>query len=123
MKYFLDTLKNKYAQFSGRSRRAEYWQFFLFNIIFSLVLGFVGRLIHFPFIGVIYSLALLVPGIAVSVRRMHDVDKDWWYLLIPIYSLILVCTEGTSGPNQYGPDPKNATVPAMDTLGNPPATY
>ena len=123
MNYFLDALKNKYAQFSGRARRAEYWQFFLFNIIISFVLGFVGGLIHFPFISAIYSLAVIVPGIAVTVRRMHDVDKDWWYGLIPIYNLILACTEGTRGPNQYGSDPKNATAPVTDTFGSPPTTY
>ncbi|AMR25843.1 hypothetical protein A0257_01200 [Hymenobacter psoromatis] len=123
MNYFLNALKNKYAQFSGRARRAEYWQFVLFYIIGAFVFGFIGQLIHFPFIGAIYFLAFLVPYIAVTVRRMHDADKDWWYCLIPVYSTILLFVEGTHGPNQYGPDPKNATAPAIDTLGSPPATY
>ena len=54
----------------------------------------------------IYTLAVLIPGIAVAVRRMHDVGKSGWYVLIPIYNLVLACTEGTSGDNEYGADPK-----------------
>ena len=126
MNYFLDALKNKYAQFSGRARRAEYWQFFLFNILISIMLNVLVRTTGSGIIatlGGLVSLALLIPGLAVAVRRMHDVNKDWWYMLIPIYNLILACTEGTHGPNEYGPDPKNATVTATDTFGNPPATY
>ena len=58
------------------------------------------------YLDTIYSLAVFVPSIAVGVRRMHDVNKSGWYCLIPIYNLILACTEGTPGSNEYGPDPK-----------------
>jgi len=69
-------------------------------------LGFVGGVMGTSILSNIYVLAVLIPGIAVGVRRMHDVDKSGWFLLIPIYNLILACTEGTKGENEYGADPK-----------------
>jgi uncharacterized membrane protein YhaH (DUF805 family) len=97
-----------YANFNGRARRSEYWWFFLMNIIVSFVFGFVCGLIKMPNLSAIYSLAVLVPSIAVGVRRMHDVGKSGWFILIPIYNLILAVTEGEKGPNQYGEDPKSS---------------
>jgi len=108
MNYYFKVLKN-YATFSGRARRSEYWYFFLFNVIIAFVLGFIGGLTELTILGNIYSLAVLIPGIAVGVRRMHDVGKSGWFLLIPIYNLILAFTEGTQGENEYGADPK-ATI-------------
>ena len=102
MNYYLKVLQN-YATFSGRARRSECWYFFLFNVIIAFVLGFVGGIIS-----TIYPLAVLIPGIAVGVRRMHDVGKSGWFLLIPIYNLILACTEGVKGDNEYGADPKSS---------------
>ncbi|MBO2011023.1 DUF805 domain-containing protein [Hymenobacter negativus] len=121
MNYFLDVLKNKYAMFSGRARRAEFWQFYLFMVIGIVVFGGIGSVIRFPALVGIFYFAMIVPFIALSVRRMHDVGKDWWYIFIPIYNLILYCTEGTRGPNEYGPDPKGAVT--ADTLNTPPSTY
>lgn len=106
MNYYLHVLKN-YVTFNGRARRAEYWYFVLFNFIISFILGFLGGLMDFVFLGNIYSLAVLLPSIAVGVRRMHDVGKSGWFLLIPIYNLILACTAGVKGENEYGPDPKD----------------
>jgi len=105
MNYYFKVLQN-YATFSGRARRSEYWYFFLFNVI----IGFVCGLMQVPDLANIYTLAVLIPGIAVGVRRMHDVGKSGWFLLIPIYNLILAFTEGEKGTNQYGPDPKETTV-------------
>jgi uncharacterized membrane protein YhaH (DUF805 family) len=105
MNYYLHVLQN-YATFNGRARRSEYWYFFLFNLIISVVLGFVGGLIGFDLLSSVYSIAVLIPSIAVGVRRMHDVGKSGWFLLIPIYNLILALTEGNQGPNEYGSDPK-----------------
>jgi uncharacterized membrane protein YhaH (DUF805 family) len=109
MKYYLSVLE-KYAVFSGRARRSEYWYFFLFNSIISFVLGIVAGLMGAPFLSTIYTLVVLIPGIAVGVRRMHDVGKSGWYILIPFYNLILACTEGTIGDNEYGADPKTTEV-------------
>jgi uncharacterized membrane protein YhaH (DUF805 family) len=106
MNYYLNVWKN-FANFSGRARRSEYWYFVLFNIIIAVILGQIAVLIEFPWLVTIYYLAILIPSIAVGVRRMHDVGKSGWYLLIPIYSFILAVSEGTRGNNEYGPDPKN----------------
>ena len=111
MNYFLDALKNKYAQFTGRARRAEYWQFFLINIIISIAVNVLVRAtgsVIISGIGGLVSLALFIPGIAVAIRRMHDVGKSGWYMLIPFYNLVLAVTEGNRGPNEYGEDPKGA---------------
>jgi uncharacterized membrane protein YhaH (DUF805 family) len=105
MNYYLKVLQN-YATFGGRARRSEYWYFALFNVIIAFVLGFIGGMMGTTVLSNIYSLAVLIPGIAVGVRRMHDVGKSGWFLLIPIYNLILACTEGTKGENKYGADPK-----------------
>ena len=115
MKYYLKVLKN-YATFSGRARRSEYWYFQLFNAlifsainlsaIISFVYGFVGAGAGITIFYYIYLLATLVPSIAVSVRRMHDVGKSGWFIFIPIYSLILACEDGFKGDNEYGADPK-----------------
>jgi uncharacterized membrane protein YhaH (DUF805 family) len=105
MNYYFEVLK-KYAQFSGRARRSEYWYFTLFNVIIAIILMVAGTAMRFPLLNSIYSLAILIPGIAVGVRRMHDVNKSGWYILIPLYNLILACTDGTSGDNEYGEDPK-----------------
>ena len=104
MQYYLKVLQN-YAVFTGRAARAEYWYFVLFNLIVSIVLGVIAGMIKLPILGSIYSLAVLIPSVAVGVRRMHDVGKSGWFLLIPIYNLILAVTEGDHGENEYGPDP------------------
>ena len=105
MNYYLKVLQN-YATFSGRARRSEYWYFVLFNVIISIGFSFVSSLMQFPLLSSIYSLAVIIPSIAVAVRRMHDVGKSGWFLLIPIYNLILACTDGVKGDNEYGSDPK-----------------
>lgn len=114
MDYYIEPLK-KYADFHGRARRKEYWYFSLFNILIvfclALIEGFFGL---FPdaeesILGNIYYLTILLPSIAVGVRRMHDVGKSGWFILFPFYNLILACTDGTEGPNKYGPDPKGET--------------
>ena len=79
-----------------------------FYLIFFLHMPsyFLASGSNFPSLYLIYVLASLIPGIAVGVRRMHDVNKSGWFILIPIYNLILCCTDGTQGPNQYGEDAK-----------------
>jgi uncharacterized membrane protein YhaH (DUF805 family) len=114
MDYYVSALKN-YATFSGRARRKEYWMFTLVNVLISIVLSILSMLL--PVLGIlsiIYSLAIIIPSFAVNVRRLHDIEKSgWWVLisLVPIIGgivlLVFACTEGTQGPNQYGEDPKN----------------
>ena len=103
-----------YANFNGRARRSEFWWFVLFNFILSLVASIIDRLLisimGFGFVGIIVTLGLLVPGIAVSVRRLHDIDRSGWWLLlvfVPIIGALLLiyweATEGTKGDNRFGP--------------------
>ncbi|MCH1437563.1 MAG: DUF805 domain-containing protein [Flavobacteriales bacterium] len=104
--YYLKVWQN-YATFSGRARRSEYWYFFLFNIIVSFLVGIIAVMTGLMILPNLYSLAVLIPGIAVAVRRMHDVGKSGWFVLVPIYNLFLALSEGDEGDNPYGPDPKN----------------
>lgn len=107
MSWYLKVLK-KYAVFSGRARRKEYWMFVLFNIIVSLALGFVagfaGALVgaDLSALSTIYTLAVFIPSVSVGVRRMHDTNRSgWWiFLVVPLFF------NGHPNDNYYGPDPK-----------------
>jgi uncharacterized membrane protein YhaH (DUF805 family) len=117
MNWYFEVLK-KYAVFGGRSRRKEYWVFFLFNLIISVVLGFVEKLAGGPGVmNMIYSFAVLIPSIAVTVRRLHDTDRSGWWLLIAfvpligaIVLLVFMVQDSKPGQNQYGANPKEATA-------------
>ena len=116
MNWYLMVLK-KYAVFSGRSRRKEYWFFFLFNVIVSIVLAVVDMAIlgsedGAGILSIVYALGVLIPSLAVSIRRLHDIDKSGWWLLIGLIPaigglvlLIFACMAGTQGDNRFGPDP------------------
>lgn len=122
MNWYLKCLK-QYFDFSGRARRKEYWLFCLFNLIIAYILNVIDSAIGLTFpvgivelgiLGVIYSLLLFIPGLAVGVRRLHDIGKSgWFYLigLIPLVGAIIVliwfCKEGEHKTNKWGPDPKN----------------
>lgn len=128
MEWMLMPLK-RYADFSGRSRRKEYWMFTLFNILVMVGISIIGGIlggftpgetgemslgggIMFGLIG-IYALAIFIPALAVQVRRFHDQDKSGWFVLlgfIPyiggIIVLVFMCLDGNKGENRFGPDPK-----------------
>jgi uncharacterized membrane protein YhaH (DUF805 family) len=120
MNWYLHVLK-KYAVFSERARRKEYWMFVLFNMVFALVAMILDNVFGIAIEGVgygpiyiLYTLAILIPGIAVTVRRLHDTGKSGWMVfvaLIPIvgaiWLLILMLTEGSPGENEYGQNPKD----------------
>ena len=105
MNYYLKVLKN-YTLFTGRARRSEYWYFTLFSTIVSIALIFAELTLQTPYLNAFYSFAVMLPSVAVGIRRMHDVGKSGWFLLVPIYNLILAVTPGVIGPNEYGEDPK-----------------
>jgi len=116
MQWYLDVLK-KYAVFSGRARRQEYWMFALFNIVISIVLSIIGSVLDLGILSIIYSLAVLLPSLGVSVRRLHDTGKSGWWILIALIPLagviiliVFLATEGKREPNAYGPDPKAAVA-------------
>jgi len=120
MNYFIDCLTKKYACFSGRARRQEYWLFFLFNIIAAIIVGVISSVLvsvtnvtAFAYLGTIYDLAVLIPGLAVLFRRLHDTGRSgWWWLIgfIPLIGIIVLivfcCFDSQPGDNQYGPNPK-----------------
>ena len=120
MNYFIDCLTKKYACFSGRARRQEYWLFVLFNIIAGIIVGVISGVLvsvtnvtAFAYLGTIYSLAVLIPGFAVFFRRLHDTGRSgWWWLIgfIPLIGAIVLiifcCLDSQPGENQYGPNPK-----------------
>ena len=122
MDWYLKVLK-QYADFNGRARRKEYWMFVLFNIIFGIiamvldnVLGLAMDSMGYGPIYLLYVVVLIIPGIAVSVRRLHDLGKSGvmlFLVLIPIigaiWLFILFLKEGEEGENEYGPDPKEVT--------------
>jgi len=128
MNWYLAVLK-KYATFSGRARRQEYWMFVLFNVIFAAaaaildnVLGLAAPEIGYGPLYGLYALATFIPGLAVAVRRLHDVGKSGWFFLIilipligAIWLLVVMATEGTKGPNEYGADPKNQSAEGTGT--------
>lgn len=87
MKWYLTVVRDNYANFKGRARRQEYWMFTLFNVIFAYGLAGIGYLLEFNLISNIYSLVVFVPGLAVTVRRLHDTGKSGWFY--PGYILIL----------------------------------
>jgi uncharacterized membrane protein YhaH (DUF805 family) len=121
MQWYTDVLK-KYVQFSGRARRKEFWMFVLISTIISIIFSFIDRLIGTDYnngssglLQSIYSLVVLLPTIAVGVRRMHDTGRSGWWVLINllpcigwIWFIVLAAREGAAGDNQYGPDPKAA---------------
>lgn len=118
MNWYLSVLKN-YATFSGRARRKEYWMFTLFNFIISIVLmildGALGLINYETGLGVLsglYFLAVLIPSIAVSVRRLHDTNRNGWWMLINfipfgfIAFIVFMCLDSKAGDNKYGAYPK-----------------
>ena len=112
------TAFGKYAVFSGRARRKEYWRFILISVVLSLIFGFVDGVMSpqsetpLGAFGLLFTIAIIVPSFSAAVRRLHDLDKSGWWILIslvPILSFILfiyLMFDGTNGENRFGPDPK-----------------
>ena len=113
MEYFIGALK-KYADFSGRARRKEYWMYVLFYLIFYIALTVVDASLGTFLLAVIFSLALFVPSISIAARRLHDTGRTgWWQLiaLIPLIGaivLIVFLVQDSHDDNEYGPNPKSA---------------
>jgi uncharacterized membrane protein YhaH (DUF805 family) len=124
----------QYATFSGRARRSEYWWFFLFTFLVSLVAALVDAVLGTDDLGgsgwglieVLAFLPLFLPGLAVGARRLHDIDRTAWWLLIgliPVVGVIVLLVffvfDSTPGPNQYGPSPKHPLPPPAAEPGYP----
>lgn len=126
MNYYFDVLK-KYAVFTGRARRSEYWYFVLFNFIAAIIIGFIGAVLNDrdQTLSRLYSLAIFLPALGVTIRRLHDIGKSGWWIFmifIPLVGAIILivweATEGQPGSNKYGPNPKE-TVNAQQSAPTP----
>lgn len=116
--YVKETIVDNYANFNGRARRKEYWFFMLFYyVLYFLFMGLTFINSYFAILNLILAFGLLVPSIAVTIRRMHDSGKSGWFMLVPFYNLYLVFKAGDIGSNQYGEDPKNPDVMKLDEIG------
>lgn len=126
MNWYVKVLK-QYADFNGRARRQEFWMFVLINFAISVAITLIATLItpELAILNTLYSLAVLVPSIAVGVRRLHDIGKSGWLyflILIPVIGVILLivwwATDSEEGPNDWGPNPKGiGNVNEIDSLG------
>lgn len=122
----------RYADFSGRSRRKEYWMFYLFTVLVYVVASIImtmgapsidpatgqisgGSALYTVGLGLLglFWLGTIIPAIAVSVRRMHDQDRSGWWILCPIANIIFLFIDGTPGPNRFGEDPKGRVAEAF----------
>ena len=133
---FKTVVTKHYVDFHGRARRSEFWWYILVVVILGLIVGLIGRLIGTTILSSLLSLALLLPNLGVAVRRLHDVNKSGWWILLPLAPMILAfifmfmfqltiagilglvtlatwilliywyAQPGTAGQNPYGPDPK-----------------
>jgi uncharacterized membrane protein YhaH (DUF805 family) len=121
MHYYTDAFK-KYAEFSGRATRTQYWMFVLWNLVVSIVIGILAPLIFSEnianIIGYLYLLAVIIPSLAILARRLHDIDRSGWWILIgfvpligAIVLIIFAVLDSTPGTNSYGPNPKGVTAP------------
>ena len=133
MNYYLSVLKN-FALFTGRARRKEYWMFTLFNLIFAIIAMVIDRMLGtsfhmngislgYGYIYTLYGLVVLIPGLAVMVRRLHDIGKSGWFFLIvliplagAIWLLVLLCTDSKPGTNKWGPNPKGIGNNNFDSI-------
>jgi uncharacterized membrane protein YhaH (DUF805 family) len=125
MNWYLDAWKN-YANFQGRARRKAYWMFVLFNLIALVVLRFIEGAVGlsgengYGILTGLYTLAIILPLIALAVRRLHDTGRSGWWILIglvpligPIVLIVFYVTDSQPGANQYGPNPKESAPPAV----------
>ena len=112
MEYFISVVRDHYINFEGRARRKEYWMFTLFSGIFSLVTFFVDSslgLLDSIGLNTIYTLAILCPTFAVSIRRMHDINKSGWWLLLAVFIfpvIYFMCKDSDIGDNDFGTSEK-----------------
>jgi uncharacterized membrane protein YhaH (DUF805 family) len=122
MNWYLSVLK-KYAVFTGRASRSEFWWYVLFNLIITVVLSTIDRMTGtmsdsgYGLLSGLYALAVVLPTIGVAIRRLHDTSRTGWWLLIgliPIVGFIVLivfyCIDSDPGDNQYGPNPKGASA-------------
>ena len=132
MDYFIKALK-QYADFKGRARRKEYWMFVLFVFVSIILAIAIDNLlgvtffkdVPFGYLFVLTFLGIIIPGLAVLVRRLHDIGKSGWFYFVrfipiigPILLLVWLCTDSVDGANEWGENPKGiGNDKAIDQIG------
>ena len=114
IKWYKKALFENYANFNGRARRKEFWYYLLANYILLIIAAIIDNaaglkigVLPYGITYLVVAFGTLIPSLAVQVRRLHDVGKSGWFILVPIYNLVLYCTNGDQGENDYGSDPKS----------------
>ena len=117
MEWYLKVVRDNYANFNGRESRQENLKIFLFNMIFAIVIIGIDIILGLGFLNVIYSLVVMIPGMAVNIRRLHDIGKSGWMVLIVLipcigafWLLYLMVQDSSPLDNEYGPSPKPKPV-------------
>lgn len=108
MFWFVKALK-QFADFNGRAGRQEFWMYVLFNFVFFIFFIYLSSLFNSNTLINWYVSIMILPSIAVSIRRLHDSNHSGWFLLVPLYNFYLTFVPGSSGTNEYGPDPKSGS--------------
>ena len=118
MHWFIDPIKYHYADFTGRASRQTFWMYILLYVLIYLGVSIVGALVGLAELALLFSLVVLVPGLAITARRLHDRNMSgWWQLigLVPLVGwiviIILTVRESDAGTNQYGPNPNESGAP------------
>jgi len=129
MHWFLDPIQKQYADFEGRTSRKQYWMFTLYYFIIAIVVGIIGGIINFELLGTVLSLALLLPSLGMGFRRLHDINKSAWWLLISFIPIIgwlvllyFAVLPGDKGDNKFGPDPLAGSVATPNPAPQQPPT-
>lgn len=133
MNWYLDAFKNKYADFSGRARRTEYWIFMLVHLVIIFILSFISGALagtgldFIPNILVLgYLLLSFLPALAITIRRLHDSGKSGWYYLFSVIPyigwlivLVFIVQDSETGQNKWGPNPKHPNIDEINDIGKP----
>lgn len=129
MQWFIDPIKNQYADFTGRTTRKAFWMFVLFYLLLNVAISIVTGVVGLEEVGLLFSLAVLLPAVAITARRLHDIGKSgWWQLVgfVPIIGWIIVIVwnamPGQDGANTYGPDPREAAAAGVVPMATAEAT-
>ncbi len=115
---------SNYANFSGRASRSEYWYFTLFSVIVNIGASLIDQILGIYIVAGLAGIALIVPGLSIAWRRLHDLDKSgaWWFIWFTCFGIIVLfvwfVTKGTAGPNRFGPDP----LGSGEALPEPPTS-
>lgn len=127
LNYYTDVLK-KYTVFTGRAARKEYWYFILIHVIIMVLLSIIGSIVNmektFELLKFLYCLAVLLPVLGVTARRLHDTDRSGWWMLISlipviggIILIVFLAMDSKPGDNKYGPNPKGMSTPVSPVGG------